>query len=245
MVIGAEDVSRFTFHKMGRFPSIHFSTILPKKVSRLSGIFITFEGIDQCGKSTQAERLVQSLTDSGYEVVFTREPGGTAISERIRAIVLDGSTGGITRWTELLLMMASRAQHTEEMILPALHSGKVVVCDRYADSTAAYQGAGRGLDRDTIAALNRIAALGLSPDLTILLDIPVEEAARRRGRASIPEDRMEQEDSDFHERVRTGYLNLARLDPDRFLVVDGTQPIARIEAQIEQRVVEKLKVRET
>ncbi len=209
------------------------------------GLFITFEGIDQCGKSTQAERLVQSLTDSGYEVVFTHEPGGTAISEQIRAIVLDRDTEGMTQWTELLLMMASRAQHTEEVILPALHSGKVVICDRYADCTAAYQGAGRGLDPDTIVALNRIATLGLAPDLTILLDIPVKEAMRRRGCASISEDRIERENSDFHDRVRTGYLTLARLDPDRFLVIDGMQPIARVEARIEQCVVEKLKARET
>ena len=222
-----------------------FSIRNPKsEIRNEKGLFVTFEGIDQCGKSTQAERLVQSLTDSGYEVVFTREPGGTAISERIRAIVLDGSTSGITRWTELLLMMASRAQHTEEMILPALHSGKVVICDRYTDSTAAYQGAGRGLDPDTIAALNRIATLGLAPDLTILLDISIGEAARRRRCASIPEDRMEQEDPDFHKRVRMGYLNLAQLDPDRFLVVDGTQPIDRIESQIEQRVMGKLEERD-
>ncbi len=211
------------------------------EIRNKKGIFITFEGIDQCGKTAQAERLVRTLTHAGCEVVFTHEPGGTAISERIRAIVLDRNIAGMTGWTELLLMMASRAQHTEEVILPALHEGKVVICDRYADCTAAYQGAGRGLDADTIAALNRIATLGLIPELTILLDIPVEEAARRRRCASIPEDRMEQEDPDFHNRVRTGYLTLARLDPDRFLVVDGTQPMDRIEAQIEQRVVEKLK----
>jgi len=209
------------------------------------GTFITFEGIDKCGKTTQAKRLVQTLTHAGHEVVFTREPGGTAISERIRAIVLDGNTGGMTRWTELLLMMASRAQHTEEVILPALHDGKVVVCDRYADSTVAYQGYGRGLDLATIAGLNRIATLGLTPDLTILLDISIEEAVRRRGCAVISEDRMEQEDSDFHKRVRTGYLTLARLDPDRFLVLDGGQPVDRIEEQIEQCVLEKLEARET
>ena len=116
-----------------------------------------------------------------------------------------------------------------------------MVCERYADATLAYQGYGRGLDLDTIAALNRIATLGLAPDLTILLDIPVEEAGQRRRRASISEDRIEREDPDFHERVRTGYLTLAQLDPDRFLVVDGTGPIDRIGAQIQQNVVEKLK----
>jgi dTMP kinase len=147
----------------------------------------------------------------------------------------------MTQWTELLLMMASRAQHTEEVILPALRDRKVVICDRYADCTLAYQGYGRGLDPDTIAALNRIATLGLSPDLTILLDIPVEEAMRRRGCASIFEDRIERENSDFHDRVRTGYLTLTQLDPDRFLLIDGTHPIARIEAQIGRCVVEKLK----
>jgi len=205
------------------------------------GAFLTFEGIDQCGKTAQAERLVRTLANLGYEVVFTREPGGTAISERIRAIVLDRNTAGMSRWTELLLMMASRAQHTEEVILPGLRCGKVVVCERYADSTLAYQGYGRGLDLDTVAALNRIATLGLAPDLTILLDIPVEEAMRRRGRASISEDRIEREDLDFHGRVRTGYLTLAQLDPGRFRVVDGTQPIDRIEEQIHRSVVEKLK----
>ena len=188
--------------------------------------------------------MVQTLKHAGCEVVFTHEPGGTAISERIRTIVLDPDTEGMTQWTELLLMMASRAQHTEEVILPALHSGKVVICDRYADCTLAYQGTGRGLDPDTIATLNRIATLGLIPDLTILLDIPVKEAMRRRGCASISEDRIEREESDFHDRVRTGYLTLARLDPGRFLVVDGTQPIDQIEAEIEQIVVEKLKARD-
>ncbi|MFH1006870.1 MAG: dTMP kinase [Candidatus Latescibacterota bacterium] len=205
------------------------------------GVFITFEGIDQCGKSTQAQRLVKTLIGSGYEVVLTREPGGTALSERIRAIVLDGNTEGMTRWTELLLMMASRAQHTEEVILPALRQGKVVVCDRYSDSTVAYQGGGRGLDLETIAVLNRIAALGLAPDLTILLDVSVAEAARRRGHALIAQDRMEQETSDFHQRVRTGYLELARRDPGRFLVLDGTMPVAAIEEQIGKRVMEELK----
>ena len=189
--------------------------------------------------------MVHTLTHTGHKVVFTREPGGTAISEQIRAIVLDWKTDGMTRWTELFLMIASRAQHTEEVILPALHEGKVVVCDRYTDSTVAYQGYGRGLALDTIADLNRIATLGLTPDLTILLDISVKEAVRRHGRPSLFDEPIEREEIDFYEHLREGYLSLLQLDPARFLVIDGMQAIARIEAQIHQSVVKKLKARET
>jgi dTMP kinase len=222
-----------------------FSIQNPKsKIQNTKGTFITFEGIDKCGKTTQARRLVENLTHAGHKVVFTREPGGTAISEQIRDIVLHWKAEGMTRWTELFLMIASRAQHTEKVILPALDEGKVVICDRYSDSTVAYQGYGRGLALDTIADLNRIATLGLTPDLTILIDISVKEAVRRHGRPSLFDEPIERQEIVFYEHLREGFLSLLQLDPDRFLVIDGTQRIDRIEAEIEQIVVEKLKVRD-
>jgi len=206
----------------------------------MRGRFITFEGIDGCGKTTQAERLIRRLRSQGYTVVFTREPGGTEIAEQIRALVLDAQCTEMTDLTELLLYMASRAQHTKELIQPSIEAGHIVVSDRYADATVAYQGYGRGLDLDIITTLNRIATGGVWPDLTVLLDIPPLEAARRRRKMNEVPDRLEREERAFHTRVRAGYLTLAEQDPNRFLVLDGTASIPCLERHIDRAVLKLL-----
>lgn len=207
----------------------------------MRGRFITFEGIDKCGKSIQAEGLAGRLQSQGYKVVSTREPGGTEIAERIRALVLDPQLTAMTDLTELLLYMASRAQHTEQRIRPSIEAGYIVISDRYADATVAYQGYGRGSDLDRIAALNRIATGGIRPDLTVLLDIPPLEAARRRRRMNDTPDRLEQEDRAFHARVRAGYLALAEKESGRFLVLDGTASIPCLAGHIDRVVLNLLK----
>lgn len=188
------------------------------------GLFITFEGVEGSGKSTQLARLRTHLESRGLEVIATREPGGTPIAEDIRAILLDPAHAGMATMTELLLYAAARAQHLHELVRPALDAGKMVLCDRFADSTRAYQGGGRGVDADVLAALHRLATGGLQPDCTLLIDVPAEEGlarARTRGRT----DRLEREAVAFHQRVRAAYLELAQADPARIRVIDGTQDI--------------------
>lgn len=181
------------------------------------GIFITFEGTEGCGKSTQALLLADYLRGLGWEVLLTREPGGTGLGERLRGVLL-GSPEALAPVTELLLFAADRAQHVEEVIRPALEAGKAVVCDRYSDSTFAYQHFGRGLPLEAVEAVCRVATGGVVPDLTFVLDVPVEEGlARARGRGLF--DRFEDAELAFHERVREGYLELARREPGRVRVV--------------------------
>lgn len=197
----------------------------------MRGLFITFEGVEGCGKSTQIERLRLHLEACGQRVLMTREPGGTPIAEAIRDLLLDPSHHAMSPSAELLLYEAARAQHVDERIRPALESGVTVLCDRFADSTTAYQGAGRGLPLNALEYLHLIATGGVWPDLTFVIDLPVEiglERARARGRA----DRMEQEALAFHERVRQGFLELARREPARIRVIDGTQSIDEIAAAI-------------
>jgi dTMP kinase len=189
-------------------------------------MFITFEGLDFSGKTTQAQRVVERLRkDASGNVVFLREPGGTKISERVREILLDKRNLEMSDMTELLLFAAGRAQVVREVIRPALEHGDIVICDRFLDSTTAYQGFGRGLDRQTVKAINHAAIGETMPDLTIFVDIPVSEIGVRKERAGLPFDRMESSGQEFYERVRAGYRSIALTEPDRVEVIDGMRGI--------------------
>ena len=203
------------------------------------GAFLTVEGLDGSGKGTQIERLADALDRWGYEVVHTREPGGTPISEKIRDILLDRENTGMFDVTEALLYAASRAQHVREKILPAVAEGKVVLCDRYLDSSVAYQGGGRQLGIDEVLRINAPAVEGAMPDLTVFLDLDHEESLRRRCAASEP-DRMEMEADSFHARVEDGYHELIKRDPDRFVVVDAGKTREEIAAEIREKVMCRL-----
>jgi dTMP kinase len=206
------------------------------------GLFITFEGIEGCGKSTQSKMLADYFQEQNFDFCVTREPGGTLISEKIREILLDNANKEMNPETELLLYMASRSQHTGQKIIPALESGAHVICDRYYDSTLAYQGAARDLDKKFIHLLTDFATYSNSPDITFLLDISVEESMRRisdRGK-----DRMEEEPDSFHIKVREEFLNLASEDEDRFVVLDGTKPIDEIFVLIKEIILNKLEGRD-
>lgn len=191
------------------------------------GTFITIEGGEGCGKTTQAVQLGQYLESKGHRVLVTREPGGSPAAEAIRNILLDPGNNAITPMAELLLYEAARAQHVEERVRPALDLGQVVICDRFADSTMAYQGYGRGLSCDVIGRLNRIASQGVWPDLTIVIDLPANVGLARvtRERAS---DRIERETLAFHERVRNGFLKLAKADTQRIRVIDGSGTVEEV-----------------
>jgi dTMP kinase len=195
------------------------------------GRFIVFEGGEGSGKSTHAARLAQRR-----DALLTREPGGTALGERLRAILLDGESGALDARAELLLMLAARAEHCAERIVPTLESGRDVVCDRFAGSTLAYQGYGRGLPLAEVRAGCALAAAGLEPDLTILLDVPLAVAARRRER---PADLIESAGKDFHERVHAGFATLAGEDP-RWVVVDADDVFEVVAARVERAVAEAL-----
>ena len=193
--------------------------------------FVTFEGVEGVGKSTQVALARDALVAAGIEVVTTREPGGTPLAERLRALVLDHGSEPVTPAAELLIMYAARAQHTANLIRPALAAGRYVLCDRYADASYAYQGGGRGVPDAQIAPLAALAQDGLLPDLTLLLDAPVAIAlARARSRAGAG-DRIEAETVAFFERVRAKYLARARAEPERFRVLDATRPAAQIAAE--------------
>jgi dTMP kinase len=198
-------------------------------------VFITLEGGDGSGKTTQAEKLEAWLTDAGRTVMRTREPGGTDFGNEVREIVLH-SRGHIAARAEALLYAADRAQHIATKVRPALERGEVVVQDRYLDSSVAYQGAGRVLDAEEIRSLSLWAAEGLLPDITILLDLDEDVARMRLDDANKRFDRLEAEKSDFHRKVRAGYLGLAEREPERFLVVDASLPPDEIAAIIRNRV---------
>lgn len=202
------------------------------------GHFLTFEGIDGCGKTTQLRLLAQYLREHGREVVETVEPGGTEIGRQIRRILLDPASSSIQPRTELLLYFASRAQNVDEIIRPALHAGSIVLCDRFTYSTLVYQGCGRGLDPAIVLDLDRIACQGLRPATTILIDIDLEtslnRAKRRNERFGPSESRIDDESAAFHDSVRKGYLALAAAEPARFLVIDGRAPIGDVARQIRE-----------
>ncbi len=199
------------------------------------GRFITFEGIEGCGKSTQIGLLADHLRAAGRNVVLTREPGGTPAAEAIRAILLDPAQDALSPTTELLLYAAARAQHVHQVIRPAVKAGAVVLCDRFADSTEAYQGGGRALSHETIDILRNIATDGMGPDCTILLDLPAAEGlARTRSRGEL--DRIEGEPLAFHERVRAAFLAIAAREPERVIVINAAASVEAIAGEIGPRM---------
>jgi len=201
-------------------------------------LFITFEGGEGCGKSVQSRTLYRRLSQLAISVILTYEPGGTPLGKKLGRWLKWAQDTDISPLTELLLFNASRAQLIDKVIHPNLEKGKIVISDRYADSTTAYQSYGRGLDLEVVKAVNDAATQGLKPDLTILLDIAVEEGlARKRAKK---QDRFEQEDIAFHQKVREGYLKLAANDPQRWLVVDASQPKSKVAQIIWQRVSQLL-----
>lgn len=187
------------------------------------GLFITLEGIDGCGKSTQSGILQRNLEERGIPFIPVREPGGTAVGENIRQVLLDNQYSPSLQ-AELFLYMAARSELTEQVILPSLFTGKIVLCDRFTDSTLAYQGYGGGADLSLVRFLNCKATGGISPDLTVLLDLTVEAAAARRGATA---DRMESKDYRFHQRVRRGYLEIAHREPQRIKIVDASEDVEK------------------
>ena len=207
-------------------------------------LFITFEGPEGSGKTTQMGLLRDYLEEKGYPVLATREPGGTSIGDQIRAILLDPRNTEMRPASEALLFSAARAQIVHQVIRPHLQRGGIVLCDRYADSTLAYQGYGHGLDLEMLHTITALATGGLKPDLTIYLDIDVEEGLRRKLAAHEAEraewNRLDQQELDFHRRVREGYLEMAAREPDRWLVIDATQSVEAIQALIRARVETKL-----
>lgn len=192
------------------------------------GLFITFEGADGCGKTTQMELLAKYLKNNGKDVLLTREPGGKGLGEKVREILLNYN-GPVSDRCESFLFLADRAQNIDIIVNPAVSQGKIVLCDRHIDSTVAYQGYGRGLDIERINKLNDIATNGKKPDLTFVFDIDVETSMKRVGKEK---DRMESAGIDFHNRVREGYLELAKQEPQRIKVLDATNTIEEIHSNV-------------
>jgi len=203
-------------------------------------VFITFEGPDGSGKTTQARLLAERLREQRYEVVLTREPGGSDIGDQIRAVLHDLRNTAMDARTEILLYSASRAQHVAQLIRPALAAGKIVISDRYADSTLAYQGYGRELDLETLRTVTAFATGGLVPDLTLYLDIPPQEGLQRRRLGGDEWNRLDAEALEFHQRVRAGFLELVRLEPERWVVIDSTHSIEEVQAEIKALVQARL-----
>ena len=205
--------------------------------SRHRGWLVAFEGVEGAGKSTQLELLRLALEELGHKVTAAREPGGTPVGERVRALLLDPSSSVDAR-AEALLFAAARAQLVEEVIRPALEQGQVVLCDRYLHSSLAYQGAARGLGRAEVAAINRFATAGLLPDVVVLLRLdPAEGLARGRGGGR---DRIEGQDLDFHQRVAGAFLELAAAEPDRFAVIDAARPPERVAVDVRAAVLDRI-----
>ena len=202
-------------------------------------LFITLEGPDGGGKSTQARLLVEHLTARGLPALLTREPGGTPIGDQIRRTLMDLGNTGMDPRTEILLFSASRAQIVHQVIRPRLEAGGVVVCDRFYDSTLAYQGYGHGLDLTALRAITDFATGGLRPDLTFLIDLSAEDGLRRRRRGG-QWNRLDAYDLGFHQRVRQGYFDLAAAEPGRWVTVDATRPVETVQSEIRRVVEERL-----
>lgn len=212
------------------------------------GLFITGEGVEGSGKTTQLRRLATTLQAQGYEVLDTREPGGTPVAERIRRVLLKNreptsiaQDTQILPWCEAYLVLAARVQHVDQVIRPALRRGAIVVCDRFGDSTLAYQGYGRGLPVPLLRKLNVLATDGISPDLTLLFDVPVGVGLARRRKGRLEETRIDRESRRFHERVRRGFLALAKRDRMRIHVIDASQPPDMVAEQVQQVVAQALR----
>ncbi len=205
----------------------------------MKGLFITFEGIEGCGKSTQAKLLAEHLRNQGKVVFLTREPGGPKISEEIRGILLSTKNNEMLPETEVLLYMASRSQHTGEWIIPALKQGKVVISDRYYDSTLAYQGAARRIERKLIDVITKFATFGLKPDITFLVDLPAEEGLLRISYKKA--DRLEQESLEFHKKVRKGFFEIAKIEKNRYIIIDGRDSVEKIHKEIVKMFEEKIR----
>ncbi len=205
----------------------------------MKGLFITVEGLDGCGKSTQIKLIKEFFTKKGYDVVVSLEPGGTKIADKIRDILLDPENKNMNERCELFLYLASRAQHTYELIIPSIKSGKIVICSRYFDATIAYQGFARGLSLDFIEESNKFATFGIKPDLTIIIDIePVKGIEKARKTAKKHNtgdgDRMEQEKLEFYEKVRKGYFYIAQKDPERIKIIKYEEGVNKVFEKIKK-----------
>lgn len=209
------------------------------------GVLITFEGVEGCGKSTQWLTLSKKLQKEGFSVIKTREPGGTNFSEQIRKLILSSPPEGITPVCEALLVCASRNQHIIKVIQPALAARSIILCDRFFDSTLAYQGHARGLDITTLRKINEFSTGGIKPDLTLLFDIPVSTGLTRRKHHHKVQDRLDLESKSFHEKVRKGYLSLAKRDPKRIKIIGGRRTPDMIAKQVADTVSMFLKTRGT
>jgi dTMP kinase len=212
---------------------------------RVAGTFITFEGIDGSGKSTQLRMLAQFLKSIDCEALLTREPGGTPVGNRLRAALLDAQEE-VDPLTELLVFAADRAQHVRRVLRPALESGQVVFSDRYADATRAYQGAGRGFSPELISEIIQLATEGLQPDLTLLFDLSVDDSTmrtRRRANGKQQGDRLDAENAEFHTRVREAYLRIARAEPERVKIVETNQPVELTHERVKEIVLPFLRSR--
>lgn len=206
---------------------------MPSASRQSPGIFITLEGGEGSGKTTQARRLCAYLTAQGLSVLRTREPGGTLIAERIRTLLLNHSKEAVAPETEALLILAARRQHVDHVIKPALAQGKTVVCDRFSDSTTAYQGYGRGLDLRTLRTINDWATGKLAPHLTLVFDVPVPVGLQRRRSQGTMQNRLDQETERFHKKVRAGFLALAKKEPQRIMLIDASSSLESVERKVE------------
>ena len=206
----------------------------------MTGLFITLEGVDGAGKSTHMKWLPDFFKNQGLDVVMTREPGGTPVGEKLREILLHDA---MSQETEALLMFASRQENINQLIKPALAAGKLLLCDRFTDSTYAYQGGGRHFDLNKIAALENWVQEGLNPDLTLFFDVPLAVSRERLGRSGVSLDRFEQENDAFFEAVRGAYLQRAATEPHRFLLIDSTRPFEEVRAFIETRLLQFIRLK--